>query len=392
MPEVRPFTGYLFDPDVAGPLQEVTAPPYDTISPVDRDRYHRASPHNVIRLILGKDEPGDDGKNNKYTRASIYLRKWVEQGVLHPIGPAVYPYAMRFHLGGRPRVLRGVIVEVDLEPWGGSILGHERTMPGPVEDRLHLLREVRANLSAVYGVVPGPAPAMGEVIDAAMKAPPVGEVVDEAGTLHQMWVSTNGTEALSAELRASTLMIADGHHRYTVALAYREEMRRRHGGGPWDSTMMLLVDGATEDPPVLPIHRAVMDGPAPDADGEIVRDMAEVLASLNDDQLVYGSVRMEEGEPVHRVASLRGSPPTVCAIHEAILDSLPAATLRFVPDVVAAEGLVLSGEASIAYILPATDVGKVRGVIRSGRMLPQKSTYFWPKPRTGLVIRPHLVS
>ena len=382
----------LYDPEVVGSLDSVTAPPYDAISPIDQDRYHRASPHNVIRLILGRSESGDDAASNQYTRAASHLRTWREQGVLRPTdAPSLFPYELRFHHAGVERTVRGVIAEVGLEPWGGSILGHERTMPGPIDDRLKLLRGVPANLSPVYAMFGGPSTEVSSFLERSMSGAPAREVTDETGTRHRMWVASEGVEAFTGALRAETLLIADGHHRYTVALAYREEMRVRYGPGPWDSMMMLLVDGATEDPPVLPIHRLVTGGsralPEAVASGERVRDMAEVLATLDDDDLTYGFVAMEEGEPIHTVGRVEGSPPTVCALHERILD--PAGLdLRFVPDAVAVERAVISREAEAAFLLPPTTVDRVRRVIQQHGVLPQKSTYFWPKPRTGMVLRP----
>jgi uncharacterized protein (DUF1015 family) len=390
VPDVRAFTGYLYDPEIAGPLDAVTAPPYDTISPVDQDRYYRASPYNVIRLILGKEEPGDDGSLNKYSRAASYLREWRDEGVITATDrPSVFPYEMRFHLEGRERRVRGIIAEVALEPWGGSIVAHERTMIGPIEDRLTLLRTVKANLSPIYGVFAGPDRDLARFMDEAMAAPPGGEVTDEMGTRHRLWVSPGGAPRVADAVAGQPLMIADGHHRYTVALAYRDEMHRRLGPGPWDAMMVLVVDAGAEDPPVLPIHR-VLAGTQPFSDpgGERVRDMAEVLASLHDDDLTVGIVHLEEGQPVHRVLVLSGHPPTVCELHDQLLDRLDPADLRFVPDAVAAERLVLSGDGSIAFLLPPTRVDRVRTVIQDGGRLPQKSTYFWPKPRTGMVIRP----
>jgi uncharacterized protein (DUF1015 family) len=390
--EVRPFIGLLYDPATAGTLDAVTAPPYDIISPIDQDRYYGMSPHNVVRLILGKSKPGDDQAENKYTRAASHLRSWRQSGVLRETDhPAYFPYELAFHYAGRERVVRGVIAEVDLEPWGGSILAHERTMPGPLEDRLRLLREVPANLSAVYAVAGGPLPEVSAFLDRAMKGPARADVADRAGTRHRLWVADDESGAVTRTLRDDTLLIADGHHRYTVALAYQAEMRARLGPGPWDSVMMLVVDGATEDPPVLPIHRvAIADGGAgPDAKGgERVRDLAEVLASLRDDLVTYGTVRIEDGETVHRVAHLAGPPPTVRALHAELFDSAPHIPLRFVPDAVVAEEAVISGDATIAYILPPTRVDLVRAIVQEGGVLPQKSTYFWPKPRTGMVLRP----
>jgi len=189
-----------------------------------------------------------------------------------------------------------------------------------------------------------------------------------------------------------TMLIADGHHRYTVALAHRERMRARFGPGPWDAIMMFVVDGAAERPPVLPIHRVVTAGTVPpsaegpDPLGTRVRDLAEVLASVADDDRTYGTVAAEEGEIVHRVLALEGAPPTVCALHEGLLDRHDL-RLGFLPDAVAAERAVMDGSASIAFILPPTTVERVRRVVEGGGRLPQKSTYFWPKPRTGVVLR-----
>ncbi len=381
----------MYDPE-AGSIEDLSAPPYDVISPLDQDRLYRASPFNVVRLILGKDEPGDRSSENKYTRAASYLRSWRDQGVLRRTSrPALYAYELGFRFGGEDRLIRGVIAEVELEPFGGSILPHERTMPGPVEDRLALLRAVRANLSPVYTVFVQRSPEMATFLEGAMAGPPDRTLVDESGTRHRMWAVTDrrAEGELCSGLDARPFMIADGHHRYTVALAYRREMRARFGPGPWDSMMMFIVDAGTEGPPVLPIHRVVMgDPPHNGFGGLVVRDMAETLASVRDDDVSFGLVRMEDGELTHRVVQLGGSPPTVRALHEQVLDKLERAELRFVPDSVAAEQAVRSGKASAAFLLPPTRVERLWTVIRAGAELPQKSTYFWPKPRTGMVIRP----
>ena len=346
---------------------------------------------NVVRLILGKDEPGDTASDDKYTRASSYLRSWVDDGVLKRTSrPAVYPYELVFHLGGGRRRVRGIIAEVALEAWGGSIIPHERTFPGPIEDRLKLIRAVRANLSPIYAVLAG-GPGSADLrafLDEVTATSPARETTDEVGTRHRLWVWDAAPAEVTASLNGRSLMIADGHHRYAVALAHREEMRARAGPGPWDYAMMFIVDAAMEDPPVLPIHRAVLGRARPTLGGERVRDLAEVLATLHDDHLTYGVAHLEEGEMVHRVAGLEGAPPTVCALHERLLDRIPGIELRFVPEAVAAEALVSAGRSTVAYLLPPTKVERVWDVVSRGGKLPQKSTYFWPKPRTGLVIRP----
>jgi hypothetical protein len=171
-----------------------------------------------------------------------------------------------------------------------------------------------------------------------------------------------------------------------MALRYRDEMRASHGPGPWDRVMMFVADAAVQEPPVLPFHR-ILVGRHFEAPGARVRDLGEVLETVNDHELVYGSASLEGGILVHRVAQLVGSPPAVCALHEQVLDDLDA-ELRYTPDAVEAEDAVRQGEAVAAFFLPPTDAASIRGVIDRGERLPQKSTFFWPKPRTGLVLRP----
>jgi len=394
MPEARPFVGLVYDTAVAGPLEALTTPPYDVISPQDQERFYRASPFNVIRLILSQEATHGAGAADsagKYTEAASYLSSWRERGVLRPTPqPSVYPYELQFHLGGTRRRVRGLIAEVDLEPWGGSIVPHERTLAGPIEDRLNLLRAVSANLSPVYtlAVSPQRSEALSAFLDAATRGPPARQLADEEGTQHRLWIVPDGAAESLEAVRAGRLMIADGHHRYTVALAHREEMRSRFGPGPWDAMMMMIVDAGTEDPPVLPIHRVVTEGSPPTRLGERVPDLAEILATVNDDHLTFGVAELEDGLLVHRVASVRGEPPTVCALHDQVLDLNPAIGLSFVPDAASAEAAVRSGQGRAAFFLPPTKVDRVWKLVAAGRKLPQKSTYFWPKPRTGLVLRP----
>jgi uncharacterized protein (DUF1015 family) len=195
-------------------------------------------------------------------------------------------------------------------------------------------------------------------------------------------------DAVELAIGAERLLIADGHHRYTTALRYRDEMRAAQGPGPWDRIMTLIVDAAIEDPPVLPFHRIVRAG-APPAGGTRVRDLQEVLAELDDAKLVYGTAVREGGRVIHRVAELDGGPPAVRALHDQVLDPAltDAGAVTFTEDAVAAEAAVRDGEAEAAYFLPPTTANRILAVVERGERLPQKSTFFWPKPRTGMVLR-----
>ncbi len=388
MPIVRPFAGIWYDPARAGPLELLTTPPYDAITPADQERYYRASPYNVVRLILGRREPGDDGSANQYTRAASFLRSWIDEDVLVETGvPSVYPYEMAFSLDGAERVVRGVVAEVALEPWGGSILPHERTFAPVIRDRLRLLRAVQTNLSMPYVVHRRPAPAVTAFLVRAAEALPAREVVDEAGIRHRLWAPVRGGDIVAEALRDTELLIADGHHRYAVALEYREEMRALHGPGPWDAMMMLLVDAAAERPPVLPLHRVVI-GEEPSREGTRVRDLAEILSSVHDDPPWVGTVCVEDGALVHRISPLDAGPPAVDALHRTVLARTPSDAIRFVADGALAERMVADRSATVAYLLPPTSVDRIWEVVGSGRRLPPKSTSFWPKPRTGILLRP----
>ncbi len=367
-----------------GSLDGVVAPPYDTISPQQQHRLYQASPYNVVRLILAREDTGTPDSSTRYAAAARDLRRWEDEGVLVQTGrPAWFPYEMRFSYQGRPRRVRGVICQVELEPWGGSIIPHEATMADSVADRLSLLRHVQANLSPVYSLARGPSRPMAELLDHVMASEPDRMTTDEEGVQHRLWIVEDAPE-IAAWLSAEQLLIADGHHRYSVALAYREEMRAQHGPGPWDHMMMLVVDAGSEDPPVLPIHRVLVEGHAA-PEGSPVHDLAEILALIRDDDLTFGTASRENGGVVHRVGSLQGPPPTVYALHDQVLGG---SKVRFLPDAAAAEAAVLRGEAPAAFFLPPTRVERIRSVIERGERLPQKSTYFWPKPRTGMVFRP----
>jgi uncharacterized protein (DUF1015 family) len=383
---VSPFVGLLFDGSIVGSHDLVTTPPYDVISDDERRHYLDASPYNVIRLVLGRDDAGEGGTVDKYRQAASELETWRERGALVATErPSFYPYEMQFSLHGRRRAIRGMVCAVELEDPGGSIVPHERTMPGPIEDRLRLMREVRTNLSSIHGVFRGPSEPFAGFLDDAMAMGPAASTTDEAGVEHTLWVSEPNPE-VATWLAPESLMIADGHHRYSMALRYRDEMRAEHGPGPWDRVMMFIADGALQEPPVLPFHRIQTGGPH-EPTGTRVRDLAEVLETVSDEKLVYGSASLEDGLLVHRVGELGGTPPVVRALHERVLEHVDA-ELRFTPDAVEAEDAVRNREAVAAFFLPPTDAARIRDVIDRGERLPRKSTFFWPKPRTGLVLRP----
>lgn len=382
----------MYDTAVAGPLDRLTAPPYDVISEPRRRSYLEGSAHNIVHLDLAEGSADPTAADSRYAGASELLSDWVERGVLRPFGPAFFAYELRFKLGERQRSVRGVFCAMELEAFGGMVLPHEETMAGPVEDRLRLLRATTTHLSAIYGTVAGPCTPLAALLDRTLVHDPMASVTDREGVLHRMW-PVRPDEPVSEWLAEEPLLIADGHHRYATALAYRDERHAAEGPGPWDRILTLVVDAGTQEVPVLPYHRVQQEGPPP-VGGEPMADLAATLASLEDADLSYGTVARTKGGGVgYRVHRLVGDPPTVRALHDQVLDHIaPDDGLRFTHDAEDADEVVRTGHATVAYLLPPTTPERIRAVVDHGGRLPRKSTFFWPKPRTGMVLMPLLAA
>jgi uncharacterized protein (DUF1015 family) len=378
MPRVFPFEALVYDVAVAGALDRVTTPPYDVISETRR-RAYGSEPFSIVQIDLGIDD-GDD----RYLQAGTLLRRWVDDGVLVRTPPAFFAYEMSSSMAD---TVRGVFCAMELEDWGGDVMPHEQTMAGPVEDRLRLLRATHTHLSAVYGIVAGPCPPLEDLLDDVTARAPEAELVDEQGVTHRRW-TIPATVPIGDWLADEPLLIADGHHRYTTALAYRDEMRAASGPGPWDRSLTFVVDAGSEHLSVQPFHRIQLTGPLPEP-GRSAAGLAAVLDTLSDDPPRVGIVRPNGSEAEITVRDLAGEPPAVRALHDGLLDALaPAEALRFTPSADEAVEAVRSGRAVAAYLLPPTTPDRIRTVVERGERLPQKSTYFWPKPRTGVILMP----
>jgi uncharacterized protein (DUF1015 family) len=390
MPRVAPFRGLRYDPAVAGALSGLTTPPYDVISEPTRHRYREATEFNAVHVDQpeGVEDPTDP--ENRYARAGRLLASWERSGALvRPDEARYYAYEVAWSRpNGAAMHLRGVFVALELEPWGGSVIPHEHTMPGPVQDRLRLLRARATHLSPIYGTVPGPCAPLAELLERTCAAPPAEELSDEEGVTHRLW-EISREEPIAAWLRDEDLLIADGHHRYTTALAYRDERHAADGPGPWDAILALVVDAGTESVPVLPYHRVQVAGEAL-APSRSATDLDDVLARVSDDGLAVGVItRGDAGTPRYGLLDLDGSPPVVQALHAQRLDAAaPGDALRFTHDAADAARAVVSGEAIAAYVLPTTTTARVLAAIEHGDRLPRKSTFFWPKPRTGMLFMP----
>lgn len=433
MAVIMPFRGLRYNTRATLDLALVTAPPYDCISPSLQNDLYEQHPYNIVRLILGRNEPDDGEGSNRYTRAAALLKQWTRDGVLmREDHPALYLLEQEFTAEGRTTVRRGFVARVALEEFGkGSIHPHERTFSAPREDRLRLLQATRCNLSQVLALYPDPSGEVMGVFDRFPLSSPDLVVTDHAGIVNRMWVIPD--ESASAEVAELMLrrpmVIADGHHRYTTALAYRQMLRdqgedvsKHH---PANYTSVACI--AMSDPGlvVFPNHRIVRGAGTIDAEDlrEQLREhftwnkftgadatsgrMAEHLAErkkpafgiyLRGDQAGYVAT-LRNGEIMASLVPDH-SPGwrnlDVAVLHELVLGRLlidclgdPAQLdLSFEPWAGKAFDAVHENGATMALLVRPAPVDAVRGIATSGELLPQKSTFFFPKLLTGLVMNP----
>jgi len=427
---LRPFQGVLYDPQRVD-LSQVVAPPYDVISPADQKRYYQQDPHNVVRLIAGEVHPSDTPEDNKYTRAAAFFREWLADGILRrETSPRLYVYRHQFvdPISGESRSRLGIMGVVELEPFGRAVLPHEQTHARAKADRLSLTRAVVANLSPVFALYEDPQAAVGRIVSAAMAGPPRMSITAEDGDQHTIWSMEGGERfAQLAELfNTSTLYMADGHHRYETALNFRNYQRQQHPEAPPDAAfnyvLMLLVDVRDPGLTILATHRVLHDLEGFDA-GELVRRLAErhrvvsrssrddLLAAMQDDvpSPVGGGqggghrIGMAFGGSWYTIDIERATAPDpvsgldVSVLHAEILQRelglAPAELeqeryLSYSRDVDVALKRVETGTAQAAFLLRPPAVEDVVEVAQAGQVMPQKSTYFFPKPASGIVFNP----
>jgi uncharacterized protein (DUF1015 family) len=406
MATVRPFHGITFDPTRVPDLSRVTCPPYDVISPADRDELYERDPYNIVRIVSGRDETGDDEAENKYTRACGFFRSWLWEGVLHEDpDTALYVYRQAFTdpQGSRRRVW-GLLGTISLDD---EILAHEKTMPGPKADRLALMRSTPANLSPIYALYREDGGAVSEALSEFAHDAPVADFVDDEGTRHTAWAVHDQAfqEKVAAALHSSPLLIADGHHRFETAKAYRDLRRAEAGAGPWDSTLALLVDVSAQPVCILPYHRILLRTNDPDPVATVdERFVVEEIGKASPETVNAFAQGLWEAERgsfgfLHGGSIYRLQPRNVEAhdIPAGILAREALAPLgvgsaqddlAFTPDPEIIRTAVEAGEAAGGFLIPPVDVERVWDLAAGGATMPEKSTYFFPKPRDGIVVRP----
>ena len=433
MPDIRPFRALRFDTAVAGDLARLVAPPYDVIGPVLHQMLLDRSPRNAVRLDLPAVVAGED-PDERYRRASHTLAAWRSDGTLRKDPkPAVYVLEQTYRVPGTDilRTQRGFFARLRIEPFGpgSSVLPHERTLTGPKEERYRLLRATSLNTSPVIGLFSDAAGIAAAAMADIVVTPPSSDVTDDDGVRHRLWVvpavGSGTAEALITAASAAPVVIADGHHRYETAVRYRDERRVGHTADvdpDYDFVLMLFLDAAGQLT-VLPTHRLVRHVSAADLarlhdgldrlfDAEPSTPAALAMrfgaaGALPGGQGRFGLVTTDgawllqaKRAGIEKLSMIGGAAVRALdvAILTAALDTLLGidaaavsggeriAYTKSADEAVASVASAGSGE--VAFLLEPTPVASILAVAQAGDVMPQKSTYFYPKALTGLLFNP----
>jgi uncharacterized protein (DUF1015 family) len=436
VPEVRPFRALRYDPEAVGDLAAVVAPPYDVIGPEDAARLLARHPKNVVRLDMPGVEAGDE-PDDRYRRAARTLAAWRSDGTFHKEPrSAVYVYEQTYRVPGTDteRTQRGFFGRLRLESFGpdAGVLPHERTLEGPREDRYRLLRATGVNTSPVVGLYDDASGTSAAILATIASGPAAIDVRDPDDVRHRLWVAEADGDAsehvsdLLASAGAGPITIADGHHRYETALRYRDERRMSRSceeDPAFDYLLMLFLETSSEPLTVLPTHRLVR-GLGSEGLAGLKEPLLELFesrpAGIAELERTFGNGLASGGAGRFGLWTRDGGSILTARRHAFSADSAGVATAVRQLDVwllgVALERLlgiddaaVAGGErvaytksvadavarvgsdedaADAAFLLEPTPVPSITAVAASGEVMPQKSTYFYPKALTGLVINP----
>jgi uncharacterized protein (DUF1015 family) len=425
MADIQPLRALHYNPSVVGPLADVVAPPYDVIDASQRAELIARSPYNVVAIDLPQGDPGGRGAGGRdpYQTASELFESWHLQGALtRDSEPAVWAHTQDYRgPDGRTRTRRGFFCRVRIEEYGpGRVRPHERTHPGPKEDRLRLTRATRANISPIFSLYSDPTNGAWEALaPTTEQQTPWAEITDGDGTVHRLW-RVSDPEAIAAvqgATRDAELLIADGHHRYETMRTYAEEI-----GGDGEHQYILMCLVALEDPglTVFPTHRLVRgldDGRREELAQALRRDFNMVEVPVEEiapppgtgplelgyiDSHAQRALRLELKDQAIADAALPGYSEAYRHLDTGVLETLLLKNalglsdedishfngLFYARDAAEALAMVRSGEYDAAFLMRPTPVQQVRDVAAAGENMPPKSTYFFPKLLTGLLFNP----
>ena len=406
MPEIQPFSGIRYPRDAAE-LNRVLAPPYDVISPAQRDRLYDRDPHNIVRAVLNRT-PGDAG----YAEAGETLRGWIDEGALvRETSPALYLLEQTFTVEGKTLRRMGLLTRFRAEdPERRVILPHEHTRKAAKEDRWRLLQTTRVNFSPIFMMFPDPEGRFTTLTSGTTGQAPLAHFTDDDGVEHRLWRVDEAERIADWQSFLDTLpaYIADGHHRHATALRWRDENGPE---GAWTLGCLTPI----EDPGllVLPYHRILSEGPSLDeaaprltAHFEVSRvsDPASAAQAVAASSARWAFALAEPGRgalvaeakpeaesllPADAPGCLRALDPYL--LHHGVLGPLlgvPDSAVSYVHSLAEAEEAVAAGACRLAVLLRGTPVQQIVDVADAGESMPAKSTFFHPKLPSGLVIHP----
>ncbi len=431
MAGIIPFYGVRYNLDRVNNLTAVTTPPYDVIDTTAQERFYTQHPNNIIRLELGKKYSDDNEESNRYTRAAATFKNWLAEGILvHEDKPAIYLYQQEFKAYGQTRIRTGFIAGVQVEDYATStVLPHEETLPKHKADRLELMRAAKANFSPIFGLFADPEHRVAEVFRTAVgQLTPDAEVTDQDGVINRMWVVTaeDALRQIIGIMGEKTIFIADGHHRYETALNFSKEMTAKGEPG-YNFVMTALVNLYDEGLVVFPTHRLIRNVTGFDAVkllDDLRQDFAVTLLDLpqNNTLTDFLNQLFAKGETAptfglylganrfylltlrdQQVLEQAGNPKRsaawnhldVAILHTLILETklgigsrqrADESNLTYIRDEEAAIAAVDSNEYQLCFFMNPTKVEEVTAIATGGEKMPQKSTYFYPKIITGMVI------
>ncbi|NWF98281.1 MAG: DUF1015 domain-containing protein [Nitrospirae bacterium] len=407
MKRIIPFKGILYNTSKVS-MEDVLAPPYDIITPEYREALYMQSPYNIVRIDFGKELPEDNETENKYKRARNYLEKWLKENIfIQSDNPSFYIYEMDFSIDGKIKKLAGLIGLVKLEELGkGNIYPHECTHSKPKQDRLNLMRSCEANTSPIFSLYKSMKNGISEIIKKTTEDKPYINAIDIKGDTHKLWIIDNPEEIriIQDELENKPIFIADGHHRYETAFEFYREISGKNPSSELNSgyVMMFLANMCDEGVTILPTHRLLKEIP-PEMENllsehfnfEVVKNDFDIVKRLGQRKNSFGFVINSEKQWYilsYKGGRIAGIPENlqdidVMILHELIFkELLHTADIGYEMNVDLALDKLKLGQYKAAFFLNPTKVEDVEKSALSSVRMPPKSTYFYPKLLTGLVI------
>jgi uncharacterized protein (DUF1015 family) len=428
--EIKAFKAYRFNPDVVGDNGKCIAPPYDVINPAQQKKLYEQNPYNIIRVILGKQEPTDNGQNNQYSRAAEYLKDWLKKNALKQDDKeTIYAYVQSFVIGGKENKRSGFILLGKLAQFGSGVQPHEKTLDGPKADRLKLTQATAAQFELVFMLYDDPQQVADKIIDkTAAEKKSIIEFADDDGVKHRIFPidSPQDINLIKKMMAQKEGLIADGHHRYETALNYYN--LTKNPAAQW--LMIAFINMHNEGLVVLPTHRLVgnlknynteelikklqTNFKVTEFEFKEAKEKAQSLMQKRMDKAFAqgeNAFGIYDGKSFYFISlknkdALKSLPISeasksldVVVLHKLILEGLLGigdaqlageANIEYIKDIGEAVDEAIakvdSGEKQVLFFMNSTKVEQVKAVAAANEKMPQKSTFFYPKIFSGLTI------